>query len=202
MDARKSCGKDWRVSEIMDEILKDRLFYENSGGGVTFSGGECMLQMDFLESLLKTCHSHEIHTAVDTAGNVEFSRFERILPYTDLFLYDVKCITSELHKKNTGVTNQRILKNLKKLLAIRPESVWIRIPMIPGFNTNKEELHKIAEFLSANPPANKIELLPFHRLGETKRAGLGIPLDNMDTLMPTPKEMEYYEKIIKSGGAI
>ena len=117
-DARDICGKEYTVDEVMREILKDKLFYENSGGGVTFSGGECMLQIDFLEEILKACKENGIHTAVDTAGHVPYERFEQILPYTDLFLYDVKCFDSDKHKQYTGVENQLILKNLKFMIGL------------------------------------------------------------------------------------
>ena len=120
-DAREICGKEYTVDEVLKEILKDKTFYDNSGGGVTFSGGECMLQIDFLEEILKECKKNGIHTAVDTAGHVPFEFFERIIPYTDLFLYDVKCFDSDKHRQYTGVENQLILKNLKRLLATRSE---------------------------------------------------------------------------------
>ena len=129
-DAREICGKEYTVDEVMREILKDKAFYDHSGGGVTFSGGECMLQIDFLEDLLKECQKNGIHTAVDTAGYVPFEQFEQILPYTELILYDIKCFDSEKHKQYTGVGNELILENLKRLLAT-DKSVWIRIPIIP-----------------------------------------------------------------------
>jgi len=111
--ARRICGKDYTIEEIYSEIVKDKEFYNVSGGGITFTGGECMLQLDFLVELLKTCKKSGIHTAVDTAGNVPFENFEKILPYTDLILYDVKCITEDLHVSGTGVSNNLILNNLK-----------------------------------------------------------------------------------------
>ena len=100
VDARKVCGKDYTVEEVWKEIEKDIPFYQNSDGGVTFSGGECMLQVDFLVELLKKCRENGVHTAVDTAGHVGFERFEKVLPYTDLFLYDIKCFDTEKHRKS------------------------------------------------------------------------------------------------------
>ena len=114
-DARKLCGREYGIEEVMRELLRDKCFYENSGGGVTFSGGECMLQIDFLSEILRECKTEGIHTAVDTAGNVPFSYFERILPFTDLFLYDIKAISAEKHKEGTGADNARILENAKRL---------------------------------------------------------------------------------------
>ena len=174
-DARKVCGKEYTVDEVFEEIVKDQAFYENSGGGVTFSGGECMLQIEFLEEILKKCKEKGIHTTVDTAGFVDFSRFERILPYTDLFLYDIKCFNKEKHREYVGVENDLILENLKKLLNSKAD-IWIRIPVIPTVNDTVEEMQKIKEFLSKNGKPQKIELLPYHAMGENKYNALGLEL--------------------------
>ena len=171
-DAREICGKEYTVDEVMREILKDKAFYDHSGGGVTFSGGECMLQIDFLEEILKACKENGIHTAVDTAGCVPFEYFERILPCTDLFLYDVKCFDSEKHKQYTGVGNELILENLKRLLAT-DKSVWIRIPIIPTINDTEEELQGIKEYIFSCGKSAKFELLPYHAMGEHKYAAIG-----------------------------
>ncbi len=171
-DAREICGKEYTVEEILREVEKDKIFYENSGGGVTFSGGECMLQIDFLAEILKVCKENGMHTAVDTAGHVPFERFERILPYTDLFLYDIKCIDSEKHQKYTGARNDLILENLKGLLATG-KPIGVRIPIIPSFNDTEEEMQRIKAFLETGQPPQKIELLPYHALGEHKYAALG-----------------------------
>jgi pyruvate formate lyase activating enzyme len=171
-DAREICGKEYAVDEVMREILKDMPLYENTGGGVTFSGGECMLQIDFLLELLKECKANGIHTAVDTAGHLPYSYFERIFPYVDLFLYDIKCVGRERHERYTGVVNDRILENLARLLSARVP-LWIRIPIVPGVSDQKEELERIKAFLDANGKPDRIELLPYHRLGEHKYAALG-----------------------------
>ena len=171
-DAREICGKEYTVDEVMREILKDKAFYDNSGGGVTFSGGESMLQIDFLEELLKACKQNGIHTAIDTAGYVPYESFERVLPYTDLFLYDVKCYDSDKHIKYTGVSNEQILSNLEKLLKTGI-SVWVRIPIIPTVNDTEEEMLAIKSFLYSCRAPKKIELLPYHSMGENKYAALG-----------------------------
>ena len=171
-DAKIICGKEYTVNEVMREILKDKVFYESSGGGVTFSGGECMLQIDFLEEILKACKQNGIHTAVDTAGNVPFDYFERIIPYTDLFLYDVKCFEAERHKLYTGMSNELILDNLQRLLVLKA-SVWARIPIIPSVNDSEEEMLNIKSFLSSCGVPEKIELLPYHAMGEHKYAAIG-----------------------------
>ena len=191
-DAREICGKEYTVDEVMREILKDKVFYENSDGGVTFSGGECMLQIDFLEEILKECKKSGIHTSVDTAGHVPFAYFERILRFTDLFLYDIKCFDSEKHKQYTGVGNELILENLKRLLATK-KSVWIRIPIIPMVNDTEEELQKIKAFLEACQSPQKIELLPYHAMGEHKYIAIGKEAQKFT--VPSEEKMTRLKKI-------
>lgn len=170
--ARQICGREYTVEEVLTEVEKDMLFYKTSGGGVTFSGGECMLQIDFLEALLKKCKEKGIHTAVDTAGNVPFSQFERILPDTDLFLYDIKLMDSRKHARYTGQGNEQILKNLKNLL-MSGADVWIRIPVIAGVNDSAEEMQAIKAFLESCGKPEKIELLPCHAMAEYKYRAIG-----------------------------
>ena len=170
-EARELCGKEYTLEEVMREILKDKAFYDNSGGGVTFSGGECMLQIEFLEEILKECKKHNIHTAVDTAGHVPFEYFERIFACTDLFLYDVKCFDRDKHEKYTGSPNDRILDNLGKLLR-SGAPVLIRIPVISGVNDTAEEMLKIKNFLKSHGAPVGTELLPYHPLGESKYEAL------------------------------
>ena len=172
-DAREICGREYTPDEVLCEIVKDKAYYESSGGGVTFSGGECMLEIDFLEELLARCKAEGIHTAVDTAGHVPFAYFERILPYTDLFLYDVKIIDSEKHKRYTGAPNELILSNLAKLLKM-DRSVWVRIPVIPSINDSAEEITAIRKTLDLYGFPEKVELLPYHAMGEHKYEALGM----------------------------
>ena len=171
-DAREICGKEYTVDEVLKEILKDKTFYDNSGGGVTFSGGECMLQIDFLEEILKECKKNGIHTAVDTAGHVPFECFEQIIPYTDLFLYDVKCYDSDKHRQYTGASNELILSNLGRLLKMGI-AIWVRIPIIPTVNDSEEEMLNIKKFIISCGSPEKIELLPYHAMGEHKYAAIG-----------------------------
>ena len=172
VDARRVCGRTYTIDEVFEEVIKDKAFYENSGGGVTFSGGECMLQIDFLLEILKKCKENGIHTTVDTAGHIPFESFEKILPYTDLFLYDIKCFDSEKHQKYVGVGNKIILENLKKLFKAKVK-IWIRIPVISGVNDSIEEMQLIKGFLDKNGKPEKIELLPYHAMGENKYAAIG-----------------------------
>lgn len=171
-DARRVCGKEYSVESVLREILKDKAYYENSGGGVTFSGGECMLQVDFLAEILKMCKESGIHTAVDTAGHVSFDRFERILPYTDLFLYDIKLMDPERHKTYTGVDNRQILENLKRLLTEKAK-LWIRVPVIAGVNDSVRDMEAIKAFVHTHGTPEKVELLPYHAMGEHKYTALG-----------------------------
>ena len=184
-DARKVCGREYTVDEVFSEIIKDKLFYENSGGGVTFSGGECLLQIDFLYEILKKCKENSLHTAVDTAGHVPFQAFEKILPYTDLFLYDIKAFNAEKHKQYVGVSNELILDNLKKLFSSGAK-IWIRIPIISGVNDNIEEMLKIKEFLKTYGKPEKIELSPYHAMGENKYGAIGRNLHRF-TAIPEDK---------------
>ena len=171
-DARKVCGREYTVAEVLSEVLKDKAYYDRSGGGVTFSGGECMLQIDFLAEMLQKCKENGIHTAVDTAGHVPFEHFERILPFTDLFLYDLKLPDSEQHRQYTGVGNELILANLQKLFQAGAH-LWIRIPVIPGVNDQPETMQQMKDWLDQNGTPEKIELLPYHAMGENKYRALG-----------------------------
>ena len=143
-----------------------------------------MLQIDFLEELLKKCKDEGIHTAVDTAGHVPFDYFERILPYTDLFLYDIKIVDSEKHKKYVGVGNELIISNIKKLLSLGARVV-VRVPIIPGVNDTEEEILAVKEIASG---AEKIELLPYHAMGEHKYAALGKSCSRFS--VPSKDEMD------------
>jgi len=192
--ARKVCGEFSDTDAVMKEILSDELFYGMSGGGVTFSGGECMLQIGFLKTLLQKCREAKIHTAVDTAGNVPWKSFEEILPYTDLFLYDMKCYSEDLHKKGTGVSNRLILENLQKLSEVFTGEIIIRIPIIPDFNLDFTELQKMADHLH-NLRLNRIEPLPYHRLGENKYAAIG--KEGTIYRVPSKEEMEKVNKIFE-----
>ena len=191
-DARRICGKEYTVDEVLSEILKDKSFYKTSDGGATFSGGECMLQIDFLGELLKKCKENGIHTAVDTAGNVPWKYFEFIIPYTDMFLFDVKCISENLHIAGTGASNRLIIENLMTLSSVFKGSIFIRIPVIGSFNDTKEEMNKIKEFLN-NINFDKIELLPYHNMGNNKYTALNRVLP--DYIVPDKNKMDKFQKI-------
>lgn len=170
--ARQIYGYEKSVDDIFEEIQKDKAFYDTSGGGVTFSGGECMLQIETLTELLAKCKKNGIHTAVDTAGDLPWTHFEAILPFTDLFLYDVKCFTEQLHIEGTGISNKRILENLTRLSRETSVDIIVRIPLIPTFNDDVNELQRMADFLRPLR-IRDVELLPYHQMGEHKYEALG-----------------------------
>ena len=176
--ARKLAGREMTAEALMAEILEDRPFY-GTEGGVTFTGGECMLQPELLLELLKRCKEAGIHTAVDTAGHHNWEAFEKILPYADLFLYDIKHMDTEKHREYTGVGNDRILENLGRLLKSGAR-VWIRIPMIPGVNDSPDHMAKIEDFLSQFPAPEKLEKLPYHTLGDHKYTALNLPIPDFE----------------------
>jgi len=192
-DAREICGKTYTVEEVFREVVKDRQYYQSSGGGVTCSGGECMLQAELLTELLRLCKENGIHTAVDTAGNVPWESFLSILPYTDLFLYDVKCLTEEKHIAGTGVSNRLILDNLQKLSAEFAGDICIRIPVIPGFNDMPDEMEKIAVFLQKIRQCS-VEFLPYHGLGEHKYEALDMAAEKFS--VPSGEIMEKCRNIL------
>lgn len=177
-------------------IMTDEKYYRNSSGGVTFSGGECMLQIDFLLEVLKKCKNAGIHTAVDTAGGVPWSSFEKILPYTDLFLYDVKTADSERHQVLTGINNELILMNLKKLAA-SGKQLYVRIPFVVGYND--DQIEKIGEILRPLP-IDKVEVIPYHKLGNSKYSALDMVNELSEIKIPEENRIEGAIEILKSKG--
>ena len=192
-------GREYDVAGIVTEIERDKAYYGHSEGGVTFSGGEPLLQIEFLKAVLEECRKHGIHSAVDTAGNVAWSIFEQIIPVTDLFLYDIKAFDEEMHKKATGAGNRRVLENLRRL-SERGCEIWIRIPVIPGVNDRIEEIQEIADFLAPLEGIRWVELLPFHTLGAEKYPSLGREYPMKDVKPPSKEKMIELEAIFKARG--
>jgi len=171
-DARKIIGESWPVEDLFKEVLKDKAFFDESGGGVTFSGGEPMLQAEEIAELAGLLKAEEIPTAVETAGYVKWGRFEPLLPLVDLFYIDLKHIDPQQHRRYTGVPNELILENIKKLTQLHT-NVVVRIPVIPGVNDTQEVMTEMFRFLAEEAKAPRVELLPYHRLGMAKYQGLG-----------------------------
>ncbi|MGE5222061.1 MAG: glycyl-radical enzyme activating protein [Omnitrophica WOR_2 bacterium] len=192
-------GKEASVEQVLAEIEQDRLYYENSRGGVTFSGGEPLLQKEFLRSLLAESKKRGFHTAVDTAGNVPWESFEAIKPYTDLFLYDFKALDERKHREATGVGNRRILDNLQRL-ADGDVEIWIRIPVIPGVNDREKDIQAMAAFLSPLKGIRWVELLSFHHLGSEKYESLGKPYPSKELKPPSDAHMAELSAIFQEQG--
>lgn len=192
--ARKIYGKSYSTEELFEVISADKIYYDATGGGVTFSGGECMLRIDFLTELAKICKEHGIHISVDTAGHVPFESFEKIIPYADLFLFDVKILDPEKHKRYVGAENTLILSNLKKLLA-RKARIHIRIPVISGINDSIEEMKELRAFFEQNGIPEKIELLPYHAMGENKSHALGVVAQSFEA--PSAERLNALKEILR-----
>ncbi len=160
-------GKNYTVQELYNLLLKDEDFYKESGGGITFSGGEPLLQQEFLIGMLKRLKKSGIHTAIDTALNVDWEQIESVLPWTDLILLDIKGMEPKLHLKNTGVGPALIHQNAEKLAAENNEII-VRLPLVRGVNDSIEELTAAAEFIKDWPQLCGVELLPYHSLGAEK----------------------------------
>ena len=158
------------VDEVMREVRRDSLFYQNSGGGVTLSGGEPLLQWEFTQSILKACKEEGFHTALDTCGYASWEAAEGVLKYVDLVLFDVKHLDNDMHLKGTGVSNTLILQNLERIAA--QKKIWIRVPLIPGFNDSQKNIKEVA-CLASQYKVEKISLLPYHEFGKSKYEKLG-----------------------------
>ncbi len=171
-EARQMVGRRMTTEEVLAEVLKDRLFYDDSGGGATFSGGEPLVQPEFLLELLSACRAHAIHTAVDTSGYAPQEQLLAAAGLTDLFLYDLKTMDDARHLECTGVSNAAILENLSALGRIH-QNIWIRIPIVPGFNDDAEQLEAAARFVASIPAVRQVSLLPYHPTGNHKSRWLG-----------------------------
>ena len=181
-DTIDSIVKKYSSSEVLKEIKKDIVFYDESGGGVTFSGGEPLIQIEFLEYTLKLCKKNYISTVVDTCGYVSTESFKRVFEYTDLFLYDLKLFDDELHKKYTGVSNKLIKENLEFLSSVNA-NVIIRVPLIPEITDTEENLSAISKYLLKFNNIARIDLLPYNKLSEDKyrRLNKESKLGNIET---------------------
>ena len=194
------CGKEITAEEILSEILEDRDYYEESGGGATFSGGEAMLQFREAAGLAQKLKEAGISLVVDTAGNVPYEAFAQMNPYVDCYLYDVKCVSSEQLMQVTGGDGKRILENLKRLLQ-DGKQVRIRIPLIPGFNTARESVEELCQCLTALG-VKEVDLLRFHRMGAGKYEAMsmsyayaGVPLLETEEVKRIRTQYERYFKV-------
>ena len=195
-------GRIMTADDVMTELDKDRHYYETSNGGVTFSGGEPLLQIGFLKTLLLECKNRGYHTAVDTAGNVSWHTVEGVMPYVDLWLYDIKLADGEKHKKATGATNRAILANLKHL-ASAGSNIIIRVPIVPGMNDGAGEAERIADiasYISDIKNIRYVELLPLNHMAEGKYDSLGMDYKAKEYPPPSSENLNELAKIFMAKG--
>lgn len=185
----RTVGRDVTVSEVMDEILQDAVYYRRSGGGVTLSGGECMAQPEFAEALLRAVHEYGYDTAIETTALAPREVVERLLPHVDHFLMDIKHMDSQKHEAFCGKPNTLILENAR-LLAENARELIIRVPCVPTFNATAQEIADIARFAASLGAVKELHLLPYHRLGQDKYAGLGRVYTLSHIAPPMGEEME------------
>ena len=204
--AREIAGKPVKVSEVMEAVEKDNVFYDESGGGVTFSGGEPFMQPIFLQSLLEACREKGLRTAVETCGFVNAETLMASCPYVDLYLYDLKVIDNETHRRFTGVSNEIILKNLRQLSHSHGQ-VIVRFPVIPGVNDNDENVLQLGEFVSALGSVREIDVLPYHDfgVGKYKRLGMMNKMPEVEQLSPVRvsgivETLQEFGLLVKVGG--
>ncbi len=179
--AREACGKTYTLTELVDELLIDAPFFQNEGG-VTFSGGECLLQSAFVTAAARALKERGISVAIDTCGAVDWSALEGLLSYADLFLYDVKTVDEERHKAFTGRSNRQILDNFARLAASGAR-IWVRVPVVGGFNATPADARAIRAYLDGFPAVEKVEALRYHELGRHKYDLLNLPYPLGDTAL-------------------
>jgi len=199
VEVTETVGKEYSLSELLKIIEKDRVFFEESDGGVTFSGGEPLQQYDFLLEVLKECKKKDIHTCLDTTGFVKQEKIVKVAQYTDLFLYDIKHIDNEQHRKFTGVSNEVILDNLRFLDSIGKD-IWIRYVLIPGINDDEGDLLKMLAFLGELKHKHMVNILPYHKIGNHKyqQFGLEYKMDGVEE--PAKEHVEEVASLFSKAG--
>lgn len=198
---REIIGREYSVKELIKELMKDQMFYEESGGGVTLSGGEVMaMDIDYILAIAKELKRQDVTLTIDTCGYVPYEKFQAILPYVHTFLYDVKVMDPKLHKKYIGVDNQLILDNLIRLAADGAR-IYIRIPTIKEVNGNEKNMKETIAFLKEHDihPA-QINLLPYHDTGSGKYSKLDMEYKGTDLHAPEKEEMESFVRLFVESG--
>lgn len=198
--ALEDVGSYMTIEDVMGKVVADEAFYQNSGGGVTLSGGEALMQSEFCTELFKECRKNYIHTAIETCGYAPWEKFKELLDYTDLVLYDVKHMDSDIHKELTGVSNELILRNLEAIFTQTKVPTIIRVPVIPGANDSNENLEATARF-TKKIGAKEVNIMAYHRLGTGKYAGLGREYPfGMDVITPSEARMKEVKGIFEAHG--
>lgn len=200
-EARELVGKTMTVEEVVEEVMKDDIFYQRSGGGITISGGEPFTQPFFSASILKLCKERNTHTAIETCGYAPWETVEKVLDYTDLVLFDIKHIVSQVHMRLTGVPNELILENAKRIWHERHIPMWIRVPVIPGYNDSTDNIEALATFVvNELSPFVQLHLLPYHRLGESKVQQLEQSGTGLVTDPPDENHMQLLKEVMEAKG--
>jgi len=190
-------GQQMTVKEVLDEVEQDSSFYRESGGGITLSGGECLLQPDFSAALLEEAHARGMTTAIETAGNVPWDFMAKVLPHVDTVLHDHKQSDPVKHKKWVGVDNVRILANFKKAYETCPDKTFIaRTPLIPGVNDDEAHIRAVLAFIRPHKNVVDYQLLPYHRFGESKYGFLGRVYELEDFIPPSDESVQHLRAII------
>jgi pyruvate formate lyase activating enzyme len=205
-EAHEMVGREMTLAQVMDEIERDVAFYDESGGGVTLSGGEPLSQSGFLLALLRACKQAEIHTVLDTCGFASWDVLDRIRAHVDLFLYDLKVMDEARHRQFTGVSNGPILNNLQSL-SLEGHDIVLRVPVIPGFNDDEDNIRELGIFVAALPLRHRVDLLPYHHSAADKYArlsrvyGLGeIRPPSHEAMIHVAEILDGYDLQVKIGG--
>lgn len=191
---QKTVGRDVTVAEVMKDVLADRMYYRRSGGGLTLSGGEVLCQADFASALLQAAQEEGVNTAIESTGCAPWPSIEKVLPWLDYYLMDIKHMNNEKHQAFTKQPNTLILENAKRI-ARKANNLVIRVPVVPTFNDTPAEIEAIAVFAASLPNVKQLHLLPYHRLGQDKYTGLGRAY-TLDGILPP--EAEHMERLLKA----
>ena len=189
--ARELAGREMSVEQVVSEVVKDTLFYEESGGGVTLSGGEPLMQAEFTRDIAVRCHELDIHTALDTSGYAPEKELMKVAGTIDRFLYDIKVVDDAIHRAYTGVSNRGILRNLRMLDEMR-KRIWIRFPLVPGVNDDEQSLSDLIDLIGSLRAVEAVQVLPYHRAGEGKYRRLGREYAFLGTEEPSGEDAAAY----------
>ncbi|NQU47846.1 MAG: glycyl-radical enzyme activating protein [Planctomycetes bacterium] len=198
-ESRQLIGRQVSIHEVLQQVEKDRLYYDESGGGVTFSGGEPLAQPEFLIALLRACGEQDLHRVVDTSGLAATQTVLQVAAHCDLFLFDLKLMDDQRHRQTTGVSNQAILKNLRALDDIG-QATQVRVPVIPGINDTVENFNAMAEFLMPLKHVRQVDLLPFHPSAREKHRKFGMPWKLNGAAEIAPQRLEEFAEAIRAPG--
>lgn len=196
----KTVGEDITVQDALDILEKDRRYFYRSGGGLTLSGGESLVQYEFARDLLHAAKDAGFSTALESMACAEYYKIEELLPYLDQYLMDIKHTNSQKHKEFTGKENSLMLENARKVAESGQTELIIRTPVIPTFNDTDEEIGGIAEFAASLPGVREMHILPYHKLGYDKYIGLGRPYPMGDAEPPSKEKMLRFRSIVESTG--